>query len=67
MYPRLRPHRKQRLTTRDLYFSAFCDLAITDFFAIEARIIEIRVLKLKQARAGLDNASKKKEECQSCY
>ena len=34
IYERLRPQRKQRRTTRDLNFGVFCDLTITDVFAI---------------------------------
>jgi hypothetical protein len=34
MYPCFLPQRKQRLTTRDLNFGVFFDLAITDVFAI---------------------------------
>lgn len=35
IYPRLRPHRKQRLTTRDANFGVFFDRAMTDVFAID--------------------------------
>jgi hypothetical protein len=34
MYPRLRPHRKQRRTTRDLNFGFFWDRTMTDVFAM---------------------------------
>ncbi len=34
MYPRFRPHLKQRITARVENFGFFCDLATTDLFAI---------------------------------
>jgi len=34
MYPLFFPHRKQRRTTRDLYFGGLFDRAIADFFAM---------------------------------
>ncbi|TSC76363.1 MAG: hypothetical protein G01um101433_782 [Parcubacteria group bacterium Gr01-1014_33] len=38
-YPRFRPHRKHRRTTRDLYFGFFSARAITDCFAINVMLI----------------------------
>lgn len=34
IYARFLPQRKQRLTARVEYFGVFCDLAMTDFFAM---------------------------------
>src|SRR3989338_3134778 len=38
IYPRLRPHRKHRLTTRDLNFAFLTERAMTDCFAMVIKV-----------------------------